>query len=87
MSSINLAQRAYEGKLTVEEVNRATKKKLEEKSEEQYGFTVLYWASNRGPIEVAEAILDKGVSIDGLSFVSFVVVYWMMIIKLTFITD
>jgi hypothetical protein len=69
MTDINLAQRAFEGKLTVEEVNAATKEKLEEDK-------VLYWASRNCPTEVVEAILDKNVNIDGLSTVSIVVIYY-----------
>jgi hypothetical protein len=72
MTSINLAHRANQGKLTVEEVKGATKEKLEEKDEDEN--TVLYWASGKCGIEVVEAILDKNVNIDGLSWVSIVVV-------------
>jgi hypothetical protein len=72
MTSINLAQRARKGKLTVEEVNQATKEKLEK---DQYvRDLVLYWASRECQIEVVEAILDKKVNIDGLSSVSIVIV-------------
>jgi hypothetical protein len=73
MTDINLAYRAYYGQLTVEEVNEATKEKLEEDKDE-YGNTVLYWASCECGIEVVEAILDKNVNIDGLSYVNIVVV-------------
>jgi hypothetical protein len=62
----NLAQRAYEGKLTVKEVNRVTKEKLEN-DKDNFGCMALYWASFYGPIEVVEAILDKNVNIDQLS--------------------
>jgi hypothetical protein len=65
MTSVNLAKHAYYGKLTIEEVNTATKEKLEE--DKYWNFSVLYWASIECPIEVVEAILDKGVDIDGLS--------------------
>jgi hypothetical protein len=65
MTDINLAERASYGKLTVEEVNGATKEKLEE--DKSYGYTVLYLASWKCGIEVVEAILDKNVNIDGLS--------------------
>jgi hypothetical protein len=65
MSSINLAQRATYGELTVEEVNGATKEMLEENY--YFGFAVLYWASRHCGTEVVEAILDKKVNIDGLS--------------------
>jgi hypothetical protein len=68
MTSINLAERAHKGELTVEEVNGATKEKLDGK--DAYGNTVLYNASLECPIEVVEAILDKNVNIDGLSRVS-----------------
>jgi hypothetical protein len=69
MTSINLAQRALEGKLTVEEVNGSTKEKMEE---DKYGrkYTMLYLASKFCGIEIIEAILDKGVDVDGLSDVS-----------------
>jgi hypothetical protein len=69
-TDVNLAERASEGMLTVEEVNGATKEKLEK--DEYEGFTVLYGASLRCGIEVVEAILDKNVDIDGLSRVSIV---------------
>jgi hypothetical protein len=72
MTSINLAQRAFDGMLTVEEVNAATKEKLEEKTSDE--STVLYCASWKCPIEVVEAILDKNVNIDGLTNVSFFVI-------------
>jgi hypothetical protein len=74
MTDINLAQRANEGELTVEEVNHATKEKLEE--DKFAGFSVLYWASYKCKIEVVEAILDKNVNIDGRSWVSIVVIYY-----------
>jgi pyruvate/2-oxoglutarate dehydrogenase complex dihydrolipoamide acyltransferase (E2) component len=73
MTSINLAERAREGKLTVEEVNGTTKEKLE--GDKYLECTVLFCASSNCPIEVVEAILDKGVNINGLSTsVSIVVV-------------
>jgi hypothetical protein len=71
MTDINLAERAYRGELTVEEVNAATKEKLEK--DKFGGCTVLYWASRECGIEVVEAILDKNVNINGLSEVSIVV--------------
>jgi hypothetical protein len=74
MTDINLAKRARDGKLTVEEVNAATKEKLE--TDKDDGFTVLYWASLKCGIEIVEAILDKNVNIDGLSWVSIVVIYY-----------
>jgi hypothetical protein len=74
MSSINLAQRAMRVILTVEEVNGATKEKLEE--DKFSGYTVLVTASARCPIEVVEAIIDKNVNIDGLSRISIVVVIY-----------
>jgi hypothetical protein len=66
MTDINLTKLALHGQLTVEEVNRATKEKLEEEKTWD-GCTVLYWSSCRCPINVVEAILDKNVNIDGLS--------------------
>jgi hypothetical protein len=65
MTDINLAERAEEGELTVEEVNAAKEEKLEK--DKYGGFTVLYWASCYCRINVVEAILDKNVNIDGLS--------------------
>jgi hypothetical protein len=65
MTSINLADRAWEGELTVEEVNAATKERLERKSSS--GNTVLYWASNKCGIKVVEAIINKGVDVNGFS--------------------
>jgi hypothetical protein len=73
MTSTNLAERAREGKLTIEEVNATSKEKLEQDKDE-YGNTVLYWASCYCPINVVEAILDKNVNIDGLSRVNIVAV-------------
>jgi hypothetical protein len=63
MTDINLAQGAKDGKLTVEEVNGATKEKLEG-DKDLGGYTVLYWASCICGTEVVEAILDKKVNID-----------------------
>jgi hypothetical protein len=54
--------------LTVEEVNTATKEKLED--DKYVGCMVLYLASWNCGIEVVEAILNKKVNIDGLSTVS-----------------
>jgi hypothetical protein len=72
MTDINLAYRAMIGELTVEELNHATKEKLEE---DRYGgCQVLYWASRECPIEVVEAILDRGVNIDELTPVSIVII-------------
>jgi hypothetical protein len=71
MTDINLAERACRRELTVEEVNGATKEKLE--TDKYDGYTVLYWASRECGIEIVEAILDKNVNIDGLSWVSIVV--------------
>jgi hypothetical protein len=78
MMDINLAQRAYDGELTVEEINGATKEKLE--NDKLYGSTLLCNATYKCPIEVVEAILDKNVNIDVQSgYVSLLVV---LIIKL-----
>jgi hypothetical protein len=83
MTDINLGLRANIGDLTVEEVNAATKHKLEEDT--WSGVTVLYLASICCEIEIVEAILDKGVNIDGLSSVSIgdVTYYQVIVIKLT----
>jgi hypothetical protein len=74
MSSLseNLAQRAFNGMLTVEDVKRATKEKLV--NNKCVGCTVLYWASGKYPAEVVEAILDKGVNINGVSRIVRIVV-------------
>jgi hypothetical protein len=71
MTDINLAKRAWDGKLTVEEVNAASKEKLEEHKTLD-GYSVLWTASWRCEVEVVEAILDKNVNIDGLGSVSIV---------------
>jgi hypothetical protein len=63
MTDINLAKRAWQGVLTVEEVNAATKEKLE-KDKDEYGYTVLKSASRYCSVDVVEAILDKNVNID-----------------------
>jgi hypothetical protein len=72
MTDINLALLAYIGELTVDEVNKGTKEMLEEDNDN--GYTVLYCASRRCPIDVVEAILNKNVNIDRLSSVSIDVV-------------
>jgi hypothetical protein len=71
MTDIDLAMRAIDGELTLEEVNATTKEKLEE--DKWRGNTVLSCASRYCGIEVVEAIINKGVNIDGLSEVSIVV--------------
>jgi hypothetical protein len=74
-SVINLAQRAYQRDLTVEEVNGTTKEKLEE----TYHYRkVLFLASSYCEIEVVEAILDKGVDINGLSKVLLLLIIIIM---------
>jgi hypothetical protein len=65
-TDVNLAQRALSGKLTVSEVNAATKEKLET-DKSRRGSTVLYWASCTCRIEVVEAIINKGVDVNQLS--------------------
>jgi hypothetical protein len=86
MTSVNLAHLAIERKLTVEEVNHATKEKLEG-DKDSGGYTVLWWAIVMCPSEIVKEILHKGVNIDALSGdVSIVVsTYYlvMVIIKLT----
>jgi hypothetical protein len=71
MTTMNLAKRAYNGKLTVQQVNDATMEKLE--TDMWDGYSVLFRASQIGPIKVVEAILDKGINIDGFSEVGIVV--------------
>jgi hypothetical protein len=75
-NELSLAELAGEGKLTVEVVNNTTKDKLERSvfrysKNTYFDDTVLYWASMRSPVEVVEAILDKGVNIDDVSRVSY----------------
>jgi hypothetical protein len=77
----NLAERAYDGRLAVEEVNAATKEKLEEEKDE-HGNNVLYCASCNCGIEVVEAILDKGVDVNGLSRVSIVIIMYVLFIMI-----
>jgi hypothetical protein len=77
MTDINLAQRAFRGELTVEEVNAATKEKLEQ--DEYEGFTVMYWASSNCGIEVVEAIINKGVDLNGLVAVSIVIIIYYLL--------
>jgi hypothetical protein len=77
MTDINLAVRAYSGELTVEEVNAATKEKLEK---DKFGrCTVLYYASYKCGVEVVEAILDKNVDINKSFDVSiFIIIYYLL---------
>jgi hypothetical protein len=64
--SVNLAERAFSGKMTISEVNKATKQKLETDMN-IYGYKVLYCASCSCGIDVVEAIINKGVDVNGLS--------------------
>jgi hypothetical protein len=74
MTSINLADHAKDGTLTVEEVNTATKEKLET-DKSINGYTVLYFACTQCGIEVVEAIINKGVNLNQVSgFVSIVII-------------
>jgi hypothetical protein len=74
-TDVNLAERAIDGNLTVEEVNAATKEKLED-DKTVGGSTVLYWASYKCGIEVVEAIINKGVDVNQLSSVSIVIIIY-----------
>jgi hypothetical protein len=75
-TDVNLAKRAIEGKLTVEEVNAATKETTLE-TDERFGLTVLCCASLECGTEVVEAIINKGVDINGLSgIVSIVIIIY-----------
>jgi ankyrin repeat protein len=65
MDRPNLAEIAWDGKLTLEQVNSTTKEILE--TELYQGYTVLFCASAKCPIEVVTAILDRQVEIDGFS--------------------
>jgi ankyrin repeat protein len=69
-TNITLAELAYRGKLTIEQVNDATKYMLHER-ETCAGYSALYWACGQCGSEVIEAILDKGVNIDGFSAFNF----------------
>jgi hypothetical protein len=76
----NLADRAYSGKLTAEEVRKATKEKLEE--DKAYGNTVLYSASMWCGIEVVEAIINKGVDVNQLSgpvSIVIIIIYYLLL--------
>jgi ankyrin repeat protein len=64
---LNLPEYGWRGQLTVEQVNQATREMLEEKN--KFGYTIIYCASKSCSIEVVEAIIDKGVDINALSFV------------------
>jgi ankyrin repeat protein len=62
----NLSELAYQGALTVAQVNEASKSNLEQ--DRYYDCTVLYMASCRCSIEVVQAIIiDKNVDVNGLS--------------------
>jgi ankyrin repeat protein len=61
----NPAELAHDGKLTVQDVQHLTKEKLE--TDKYLRCNVLYHVSAYCPTEVVEAVLDKGVHIDGLS--------------------
>jgi hypothetical protein len=77
-TDVNLAVRAWEGKLTVEEVNGVTKEKLE--TDKDGRCTVLYWVSLRCGIEVVEAIINKGVDVNQLSGpVSIVIIIYYLL--------
>jgi ankyrin repeat protein len=65
-TTINLAQRAWDAKLTLKEINTATKDKLDEEKD-SLGFNVLLRASQNCTSEIVEAIINKGVNIDGLT--------------------
>jgi hypothetical protein len=80
---VNLATRAWQGKLTVQEVNATTKEILED--DIYYDCTVLYNAIGKCSIEVVEAILDKGVNVNGFDGVSSVACCYLILIgtKLT----
>jgi hypothetical protein len=65
---INLARRAIDGRLTIEEVNLATKQQVEQDT--YLGLGVLFLASSKCSGGVVAAILDKGIDIDGYVEVS-----------------
>jgi hypothetical protein len=86
-TDINLALRALVGKLTVKEVNDATKEKVEEDIKYN-GSTVLFCASRWCGIEVVEAIINKGVDVNQLSDVSIVItIYYLLLNELTFVNN
>jgi hypothetical protein len=67
--SDNLADRAFNGNLTVSDIKNADIKKLME-DKDYAGFTVLCWASHNCSTEVVEAILDRGIPVNQLSSVN-----------------
>jgi ankyrin repeat protein len=62
MSKKNLAKKACDRELTVDEVNRADKKALEEERDD--GYTVLLNASHFGLVDVVKAIVKKNVDVN-----------------------
>jgi hypothetical protein len=61
----NLASRIANGSLTIEDIKSAPKERLEEDTYQ--GFRVLYCSCQIAPVEIVEAILDRGVNINAIS--------------------
>jgi ankyrin repeat protein len=61
----NLAYRAGEGNLTLDDVKRASDKVVVEHKDD-YGYNVLFRAAEKSNVELVEAILDKGADINEL---------------------
>jgi hypothetical protein len=64
-SNTSLAERTWRTEVTKEEINGATKEKLDEL--DAHGYTLLYSACKNSSIEIIETILDKDVDIDAQS--------------------
>jgi hypothetical protein len=67
-STKNLSSLAFTSQLTLQDVKQATQEELEMKDAPD-GRTLLYNASWACSVEIVEAILDRGVDIDGISYV------------------
>jgi hypothetical protein len=67
----NIADRAGDRTLSVDEVIQTDTKILDEEKD-SHGNRVLYNAAAWSSIEVTEAILDKGVDVNALSKVKFI---------------
>jgi ankyrin repeat protein len=60
-----LVNLAYDGTLTVKQVNETDSAEL--KQMKQSEFTILFWACESCPVEVVQALLDKGLDVNELS--------------------
>jgi ankyrin repeat protein len=61
----NLAKRAWDDELTLEDIKLADPIKIEQDT--YIKRSVLYIASKRCSVDIVEAILDKGIDVNGLS--------------------